>query len=543
MKEVECDVLFVGGGAAGSRAAYEAKRTHPKAKVLLTVAGGFGTSGSTNLMASESLGINAPFNYMGDGDSAEIFYQDILKTGAGLSDPALCRIIADEACARIDELAALGVKFDRDGDRILQCKLSGCSKARSLTCGGSTGREIVRVLKEGIGKLGAEIFENIRVLDLLQDAHGRVCGAVALAGREAVLIRSGAVILTSGGAGRIFRHSVNPPSLEGDGWAMAFRAGARLINMEFFQVGPAVFNAPLMFIIHSHMWRLQPRLTNARGEEFLRRYCPPGVDPAEVVSLKAMSYPFSVRTAAKYLDIAIFKEVMEGRGTPSGGVFLDVTQAGRDTLLARAPITYETLKRVGIDLAQKPIEVGLVVQNFNGGILIDAHGFTGIEGLYAAGEVSGGVHGADRPGGNNLIDTQVFGYRAGRAAADYAAERGKRATQPAALQDFTFEPLSPEDQTLLQKSADLYYANLTIIRTKAGLQNVVQFVDGHRGNRNGIVRNRLTLGSILATAALTREESRGTHYREDFPDRNPVWNKRIVLSRSQNGGPKVEFLP
>ena len=542
MKELVCDVLVVGGGAAGSRAAYEAKRAHPKLKVLVAVAGGFGTSGSTNLVASESLGINAPFNYMGDGDSPEIFYQDILETGAGLSDPALGRIIADEACARIDELTALGVKFNREDGRIIQRKLSGCSKARSLTCGGSTGREIVRVLKAGINKLGAEIFENIRVLDLVQDDHGRVCGALAFAGREAVLIRTGAVVLTSGGAGRIFRNSVNPPSLEGDGWAMAYRAGARLINMEFFQVGPAIFNAPLMFIIHSHMWRLQPRLTNVLGEEFLPRYCPSGVDPAEVISLKAMSYPFSVRTAAKYLDIAIFKEVRQGRGTPSGGVFLDVTRAGLDTLLARAPITYETLKKAGIDLSRKQIEVGLVVQNFNGGILIDAYGFTGIEGLYAAGEVSGGVHGADRPGGNNFIDTQVFGYRAGRAAADYAAERGERSTRPAALQDFKFDPLSPGDEALLRKSADLYYANLTIIRTKAGLQEVVQFVDAHRGNRNGIVRNRLTLGSILATAALTREESRGTHYREDFPDRNPVWNKRIVLSSSQKGETKVEML-
>jgi succinate dehydrogenase/fumarate reductase flavoprotein subunit len=392
-------------------------------------------------------------------------------------------------------------------------------------------------------KLGAEVFENIRVLDLVQDDNGRVCGAVALAGDETVLIRAGAVILTCGGAGKIFRHSVNPPSLEGDGWAMAFRAGARLVNMEFFQVGPAVFNTPLMFIIHSHMWRLKPRLTNSLGEEFLPRYCPPGIDPAEVIALKAMSYPFSVRTAAKYLDIAIFKEIMAGRGTPSGGIFLDVTQSGRDTLLARAPITYETLKRAGLDLAQKPIEVGPVIQNFNGGILINAHGFTGIEGLYAAGEASGGVHGADRPGGNNLIDTQVFGYRAGRAAADYAVEREKGSIQLAPVQDLTYDPLSAEDEGILRRSADLYYSNLTIIRAKAGLQEVLQFADGHRRNRNTIIRNRLTLGSILATAALTREESRGTHYREDFPERNPVWNKRIVLSIHQNGGPKVEFLP
>jgi succinate dehydrogenase/fumarate reductase flavoprotein subunit len=543
MKELDCDVLVVGGGAAGGRAAYEAKRAHPEAKVFLAVAGGFGTTGSTNLMASESLGINAPFNHMGDGDSPEIFYQDILETGAGLSDPALCRIIADEACVRIDELTALGVKFDREKGRIIQRKLSGCSKARSLTCGGSTGREMVRVLKEGIQRLGAEIFENIRVLDLVQDDKGRVCGALALAGREALLIKAGAVVLTSGGAGRIFRHSVNPPSLEGDGWAMAYRAGARLINMEFFQVGPAVFNAPLMFIIHSHLWRLRPRLTNAAGEEFLPRYCPSGVDPGEVISLKGMSYPFSVRTIAKYLDMAIFKEVMEGRGTASGGVFLDLTQVGRDTLLARAPITYETLKRAGIDLAQKQIEIGLVVQNFNGGILIDAHGFTGIEGLYAAGEVSGGVHGADRPGGNNLIDTQVFGYRAGRAAADYAADAGKRSIHPAALKDFKFESSSAEDDALLQESADLYYSNLTIIRTKAGLQDVIRFVDRHRGHQNRIVQNRLILGSILAKAALTREESRGTHYREDFPERNPIWNKRIVLSIGQNGGTEAGFLP
>src|SRR5208337_36729 len=177
----------------------------------------------------------------------------------------------------------------------------------------------------------------------------------------------------------------------------------------------------------------------------------------------------SVRTKAKYLDMAIFKEVMEGRGTASGGVFLDLTRVGRDTLLARAPITYETLRRAGIDLAQKQIEIGLVVQNFNGGILIDAHGFTGIEGLYAAGEVSGGVHGADRPGGNNLIDTQVFGYRAGRAAAGYAAKAEKMGFSAGIVEHLEFGTPSGKDVTVLQESANIYYSNLTIIRTRKGL--------------------------------------------------------------------------
>ena len=163
-------------------------------------------------------------------------------------------------------------------------------------------------------------MEGSRVSTSCKDDGERVCGAVGLADGETFFIKSRSVVLASGGAGRIFRHNVNPPTVEGDGWSMAYRAGARLVNLEFFQVGPAIFNAPITFIIHSHMWRLRPRLTNAQGEEFLSRYCPAGVSPDEVLDLKAMSYPFSVRTNAKYLDIAVFREVMEGRGTPSGAV-------------------------------------------------------------------------------------------------------------------------------------------------------------------------------------------------------------------------------
>jgi fumarate reductase (CoM/CoB) subunit A len=531
MKTVTCDLLIIGGGAAGSRAAYEAKRAHPELDVLMVVAGGFGTSGSTNLIASESLGINAPFNFMNDGDSPDAFYRDIIETGDGLSDPVLCRVIADEACDRVNELIALGLKFDGDGESIRPRKLSGCTRTRSLTHGGSTGREIVRVLKEEMNKLGVRVWEQIRIIDLVKDDEGRVRGAIGLVGPEAIFIQAGAVLLANGGAGRIFKHNVNPPSLEGDGWSMAYRAGAHLVNMEFFQVGPAVFNAPLTFIIHSHMWRLRPRLFNALGEEFLPRYCPPGISPAQVLDLKAMSYPFSVRTDAKYLDIAIFKEVMEGRGTPSGAVYFDVTHVDRETLLARAPITYDTFKRAGIDLSRERIEIGLVVQNFNGGISIDVNGFTGVEGLFAAGEVSGGVHGADRPGGNNLIDTQVFGYRSGRAAAEYAAKADKKQFSPTMTERLEFRPPSEEDAAVIRESEALYYSNLTIVRTKTGLQEVLDFVAANQGNTNVVVKNRLTLGSILATAALTREESRGTHYREDFPEKNPVWERKIVISR------------
>jgi fumarate reductase (CoM/CoB) subunit A len=324
---------------------------------------------------------------------------------------------------------------------------------------------------------------------------------------------------------------------------MAYHAGARLVNMEFFQVGPAVFRPRIMFIIHSHMWRLGPRLTNGLGEEFLPRYCPPGIDPHEVMSLKAMSYPFSVRSAAMYLDLAIFKEVMAGRGTPSGGVSFDVRHVGRKTLLERAPITYKMLKRAGVDLAEETIEIGMVVQNFNGGILIDENGFTGVQGLYAAGEVTGGVHGADRPGGNNLIDTQVFGYRAGRAAALEATEARVGLMKTALPESFRTGSLSSKEKEIVTRSAEAYTRHLTIVRTEKGLREVLQFVDENKGHHLPQVENRLTLGEILATAALTREESRGTHYREDFPRTEPAWTKRIIISKGAEGEPNVEITP
>jgi len=299
------------------------------------------------------------------------------------------------------------------------------------------------------------------------------------------------------------------------------------------------------FIIHSHMWKLNPRMTNIHGEEFLSKYCPAGTSTEDVINAKAMSYPFSVRTIAKWVDIAIFKEIMEGRGTPNDGVYFDVTHVGEEELIRRSPITYKTLKKAGRDLAKEAIELGLVIQNFNGGVLIDENASTGVSGLYAAGEVSGGVHGSDRPGGNNLIDTQVFGSRAGRSAALYA----QSLSGGAPVNSYPSARIAPEAATenetaaLESKAADLYYRNLTIVRTAEGLNEVLKFVQDNKSSAATYSSiNRLLVGQIIAMAALTREESRGTHYREDFPATKPEATGRIVVRQGSDGEPAVTIV-
>jgi fumarate reductase (CoM/CoB) subunit A len=534
VREIFCDVLVIGAGAAGSRAAYEAKRTQPGLDVILMCNGRYDASGSTNLDASEALGINAPFNFAQDGDSAEIYYSDTVTTGDGLANPKMCRIIAEESCDRIRELMELGLGFEQKNGIPVQQKLSGCTRARSLTCGGGTGVQITKTLAKAYTGLGVKVIENARMLALRQRPDGSVCGGVGFIGGIPAAVSAGTVVLATGGAGQLFMRNLNTPDISGDGWAMAYRAGAKLVNMEFFQVGPAVVKPSMKFIIHSHMWRLLPKLTNNRGEEFLSKYCPPGIRADEVLRLKAMSYPFSVRTDAKYLDIAVFKEIAAGGGTENGGVYFDVTHIDREVFLEKAPITYDRLKKAGVDLAVDKLELGLSVQNFNGGILIDENGFTGVEGLFAAGEATGGLHGSDRPGGNNLTDTQVFGYRAGVSAAREAKKMLARKHGERIDADFGRLEMNDRDREILSESARLFYRELTIVRTADGLKKVLEFTDRHLDDDVCLeVKNRLLVGKMMATAMLLREESRGTHYREDFPARSDEWTQRIVMQQGE----------
>ena len=530
---IKTDVLVIGGGGAGSRAAYEAKRLDPELDVLLVTEGAWGRAGSTVWVASETLGINAPLDAAEDGDSPDAFFDDIVTTGLGLADPHLARIVADESADRIRELIELGVKFDSRGDRLIQRKLSGCTRARSLAVGGETGVAMVGALKRAALEAGVQTLENIRLLDLIH-VNGEVWGARGFRSGQELAILAKAVILANGGAGALFPRNINHPCLRGDGYAMAYRAGARLTNMELFQIGPGVVFSKFPFIIHSHMWNFRPRLRNISEKEFLSDYLPAGVSKDQVLSLKSMSFPFSVRTDARYLDIAMSKEITGGRGSRHGGVYFDVNHVDEANLREKAPITFHTFLKNGVNLARDTIEIAPLVQNYNGGVKIDEHAATTVNGLFAVGEVSGGVHGADRPGGNNLSDTQVFGFRGGRAAARLAGQRGDW-PRDLTLADSPRQEPNAAGRDLIRAGMD---RALMVVRRR---DELVQLLDRIRELREknpdlDIETDNLALNAeIMAGSALLRTESRGIHYREDFPETDPNLTRPSLVYRKETG--------
>lgn len=538
-ESIQTDVLVVGGGGAASRAAYEAKSFDPGLDVTVAVEGPWGNCGSTVWVASEALGINAPLNAAGDGDSPEVFLDDILETGLGLANRSLAEKIAFESADRISELVELGVEFDSANEKIRQRKLSGCTKARSLSLGGRTGVAIVSALKRAALKKGVKVLEGVRVADLIHQ-DGAVWGARGIRQGQQIDILAKAVILANGGAGAIFPHNINHFSLRGDGYAMAYRTGALLTNMEFIQIGPGVVFPKMHFIIHSHMWRFFPRLKNTSGNEFLNDYLPTGVSRNDVLSRKSMSFPFSVRTDARYVDISISKEIMSGRGTEHGGIFFDVTHVAEHELKEKAPITFQTFLKRGINLCTDRIEIAPLVQSFNGGVKIDENAATTVPGLFAVGEVSGGVHGADRPGGNNLADCQVFGYRGGRAAAVLAADRTLKAKH-----------LSRDDQLIAKEPSDnlepirkAIDKALMVVRRKESLEELLGMIHSFRQGASGLgieTDNFILTAEMIARSALLRQESRGVHYRDDFPDSDPELTKSSLINKGKEGEVKAFF--
>lgn len=547
---VTTDVLVVGGGGAAARAALAARTAG--ATVRLVTKGKNMADGSTVTAVSELFAIGAALRHANDQDSPEIHYQDTLRAGEGFINPELVRILAEEAPERVLELKEWGVPFQHEGNYLAQRLSDFASYPRVCWVeDGATGREIVRVLLGKLKELEVPIDEEVMIVQMLEN-EGSICGAVGLEAvtNRLIVYRAKSVVLATGGAQQLYKFNVGSKMMTGDGYALALDLGLPVINMEFVQFGPGMIY-PKTQVLSGPIYRLQPRLYNGDNEEFLHKYLPMTVTETEVFANKA--FPFSANNISKYLDLAIFQEVKSGRSTKHGGVLLDLRSSSAD-LMETIPITWKRLQELGIDPREQCLEVSIIAQCMNGGVLMkDPNGETDIDGLFVAGEVAGGARGPDRPGGNSLAECQVFGHRAGWAAAQREGsgrfiELSVRWAE-AGLKNRLNNDSGPAAGKLRHEVQQLMWDNCLVIRDEAGLKRTMARLEEltemassgfSRGTDTPFVAlgtaNLITVARTVALSALLRRESRSTHYRKDYPQPGgSEWVKSLLIRQAADG--------
>ncbi len=543
----ECDVLVVGAGGAGLRAALEAARAG--ARVIVANKGVPGASGTTYTAASDWMAFGAAFGHADPRDTPHEHWIDIMVKGGLLCTPELARTIAFEAPERFQELDDWGGNFDRDENGGFRQILSdGARYPRACGRGADTGPIIVQVLMEQCREVNAsgpgsvEFLPNTMMVDLAVEG-GQVHGAwgVGMADDEPIGVVAPAVVLAAGGAGKLFAINVFPGGATGDGYAMALRAGIPLVNFEFIQIGPSIVH-PLKFALSGVFWRMRPKITNVLGEEFIPRYIPEGVDIEQAIHLKGVSYPFTVRNASKWVDVGVFTEICEGRGTQHRGVYMSLAHHSHEVIERDAQVPFEHLLKHGLDLRNEAVEFAPAIQHFNGGVRMDESACTAIAGLCVCGENAGGQHGADRPGGNALADSQVFGRRAGVSAAAVGHTADAEIVRQAAREGLNCiggeSDGAGADEVLADLSWEMW-KGASVVRTDASLKAAHQAareaqerVATARGplHLRAEVRNLALLGQCVTIPARMRTESRGTHYRADVDAVNdPAWQRQIEV--------------
>ena len=544
----ESDVVVVGGGLAALRAALEAsKGAH---RIHVVTKGQVGRSGAS---AITSAGYAAAARLPGSPDSPEVHHRDTLVGGAGLNDPRLVRLMCEEGPARLADLVELGARFQtRDGD-LIRTKSGDHSFARSVAAVGYRGTELTLPLRERLVAGGVAFLERAMVVDLLRD-RGGVAGVLVLDLERGhlLVLPARAVILASGGAGQLYAVTSNPRDLTGDGHALACRTGAALLDMEFFQFLPWRVVAPVgeggRVSIQMYTFAAGARLVNALGEAFMRRYDPVNGDA----------------TTRDVAARAVYSEIRGGKDV-RGGVRVDLSGMAHEEFTRLNPGLSALLERRGLDLGGTPLIVAPEAHFYMGGVQIDSDGSTTVTRLFAAGEVVGGIHGANRLCDNAIPETQVFGARAGSAAAR-AAHSGE-GIRPDADQVHQWAErleaclrrggMSGSAAALRRRLRQTMWSGAGIVRTASELTRTLHLLEGleagvsEMGAANPAeladlleTENLTLVGRALCLAALTREESRGAHTRLDFPDRDEVrWLRSILISSSSRGGLRVEVIP
>lgn len=586
------DVLVAGAGGAGLRAALAAVEKEPSARVLVVTKGRLGESGVTALACSDRMAFHValPYTEPGGPDNWRYHAYDVYHIGGRVSDGDLAALQAREARRAFEYLEALGVPFVRRPDgRVDQFVTDGSEFARACYTGPHTANHIHQALVAKLRTTSVEVLEETMLAELLLDGAGRCVGALCLSGAGSgeptwLAVAARAVVLATGGAGDLFRVNVFPEGMTGDGYAAALRAGAELVNLEFIQIG--ISSVATKLACSGSMFRALPRLVTDAGEEFLARYLAPDLSAAdrlELVFRKGASWPVSYEAPTHIIDVAVFKEIQAGRR-----VFMDFSRnsslfaladapegvrrwyrevknldlAADD--LARSPLarlrainpqSVAWLRERGVDLeAGEPVEIAPAIQHYQGGVKIDTRARSTVPGLYACGECAGGQHGANRPGGNALMDAQVFGRIAGENALTEPKPEESAVGDAArrALEDLTRRLTRPQGlgpaevrEGLQQVASESASVMRVGDQLRTGLERLAQLRS--RGLRTEPAQaaeavetlNLLDVAEMVLSAALERDESRGPHLRfgsfddlKPLPRRSPEWDRYIVIRRA-----------
>ncbi len=577
----EYDVIVIGAGGAGLRAAIEASaqgaRTALVCKSLL---------GKAHTVMAEG-GIAAALGNVYPEDNWKVHFRDTMRGGKMLNNWRMAQLHAQEAPDRVRELETWGALFDRTADgRILQRDFGGHRYARLAHVGDRTGLEMIRTLQQHAVHKGIDVFMECTIATLLKDG-GRVCGAFGYwreSGRF-VVFKSKAVILATGGIGKAWRINSNSWECTGDGVTLALEAGAALIEMECQQFHPTgmVWPPSVRGILVTEGVRGDGgTLKNALGERFMFKYIPEyfRAETADT-DAEADRWYADKKNNRRTPDLlprdevarAINAEVKARRGSPHGGAFLDIaSRRDAEYIKRRLPSMYHQFKELAdVDITKEPMEVGPTSHYMNGGVRVDADtAATAVPGLFAAGEVAGGLHGANRLGGNSLSDLVVFGRRAGLYAADYAKSLTSHlnvdAGQAEAIERkllAPFEGSGGENPYTIHQDLQECMQNLVgIIRTEVELKKALEEIAGLRARAERVrvegtrhynpgwhlaldIYSLLTVSEAVTLAALERKESRGGHTREDYPKMDPEFGKVNVVVRKVDDGLAVtrELLP
>ncbi|MCI7292043.1 MAG: fumarate reductase subunit A [Methanobrevibacter woesei] len=542
-KTISSDVLIIGSGGAGARAAIEVDNAGLKA--LIVSKGLSFRSGCTGMAEG---GYNAVFKAVDEEDTIDAHIYDTLKGGSYLNDSKLVDILVNESPKRLIDLENYGALFDRqESGKINQRAFGGQQYRRTCFQGDRTGHEIITALKEEITKRDIETLDEVMVTNLIlsQDARPpRVIGAVGLdlKNSDIIFLQAKSVIIATGGAGQLYPVTSNTVQKNGDGYALAWNVGANLIDMEEVQFHPTGMVAPKSkkgVLVTEAVRGEGGILLNKNKERFMKKYSPEKME-------------LSTRDVVAR---SIYTEIIEGRGTENGGVYLDISHLDADVIEEKLETMVLQFKDVDVDITKEPMEVAPTAHHFMGGVKINENCESSISNLYAAGEASGGVHGANRLGGNALADTQVFGKIAGENAAEAAKTvdfeenpemfKAEEDRITGLIKDGSIKP-----QELKKRIKKLMWEKVSIIRNEKNLNEALKELMEMEKSLNDLkvedkkqyntdlqtaleVINMVQIATLVVKSAILRRESRGAHFREDYPETKDEWKKSIVLNKNK----------